>query len=72
MKFKAKAAHTINQLKIYGMHDHEAHLGDGWVQGYHVDGYIVGRFIEVNNEYTSLEYWIPVDKSTLQIVETDE
>lgn len=38
----------------------------GYVEGYYVDGFIVGDFIETNEEYTSLEWWCPVDVSTLK------
>jgi hypothetical protein len=29
--------------------------------------YIVGNFVEVNDEYTILEYWYPVERETLKM-----
>jgi len=47
----------------------EEHLDDdGYVHGYYLDGYIVGGFIEVNSEYTNLEYWVPIEEDTLRAV----
>lgn len=43
---------------------------DGSVKGYYVDGYLVGGFVEVNDEYTHLEWWIPIQKDTLQELDT--
>lgn len=50
----------------------EAKLKEGqWVHGNLVykdgDPYIVGDFIEVNEEYTILQYWYPVEKETLKM-----
>lgn len=41
---------------------------DGYVHGWYVDGFIVGGVIESTEEYVSLEYWCPVDVSTLKKV----
>ena len=38
---------------------------EGYVHGYYVDGYIVGDFAEVNEEYTHLEFWVPIEMDTL-------
>ena len=46
---------------------------DGYITGYYLKGpsgaYLVGELIEVNPEYTVLEYWVPVDVSTLEVSE---
>ena len=46
---------------------------DGYVTGYYLKGpsgaYLVGELIEVDAEYTVLEYWVPVDEGTLEVVE---
>ena len=46
---------------------------DGCVTGYYLKGpsgvYLVGELIEVDVEYTVLEYWVPVDESTLEVAE---
>lgn len=67
MRFKAKAVHPIYMLRTFGMTELSAYLGDGWFKGYYVDGYIVGGFLEIDSDHTELEYWIPIDKSTLKI-----
>lgn len=45
---------------------------DGYIEGYYLKGpsgpYLVGELIEVDQEYTVLEYWVPVDKNTLEVV----
>lgn len=72
MKFKAKPAYKRCQFAVIGFQDDEPFEGfydlldaDGYVSGYYVDGYIVGKIAEVTNEYFSPEFWCPVDKSTL-------
>ena len=46
---------------------------EGCVTGYYLKGpsgaYLVGELIEVDAEYTVLEYWVPVVESTLEVVE---
>ena len=34
-----------------------------------MDGSIVGKFTDLNDEYTNLEYWCEVDVDTLELVE---
>ena len=41
---------------------------DGYIVGWYVDGAIVGKFVEFNEEYTSLEFWCKVDVETLEVV----
>lgn len=38
---------------------------EGYVHGYYVDGYIIGKIAEVTDEYFQPEFWCPIDKSTL-------
>ncbi|MHC5215641.1 hypothetical protein ACYSNR_03170 [Enterococcus sp. LJL128] len=38
---------------------------EGYIHGYYVDGYIVGDFVDVTDEYAALEFWCEVDKDTL-------
>ena len=44
---------------------------EGCVTGYYLKGpsgaYLVGELIEVDAEYTVLEYWVPVDENTLEV-----
>lgn len=50
---------------------------EGFVTGFFVSdnnkdseiGYIVGGMIEANEDYCSLEYWVPVIKDTVVLVE---
>lgn len=68
MKFKAKP-----KLVDQNASDLDIPIdSEGYVTGYYVDGLIVGNFAEVNTEYTSLEWWCPVDVSTLVEVEGEE
>ena len=60
-KFRGKSTVNIKSMKIK--------KGD-WVEGFLVyddedNPFIVGKLIEVNDEYTILEYWIPVDPKTV-------
>ena len=41
---------------------------EGYVHGWYVDGYIVGKMLEANEEYCVLEFWCPIDKSTLAAI----
>ena len=42
---------------------------DGYLVGWYVDGAIVGKFVEFNEEYTANEFWCKVDVDTLEVVE---
>lgn len=39
--------------------------GGSWAYGVYVDGYIIDGVIEANDEYITIESWIPVDKNTV-------
>lgn len=72
MRFKAKPAYERNQDLKNGIHGTEPFEGfydildaDGYVRGYYVDGYIVGKVSEVTDEYFLPDFWCPVDKTTL-------
>lgn len=73
IKYKAKPKDTI-----MGNEDSREWLQwmldeDGYVTGYYLKGpsgaYLVGELIEVDAEYTVLEYWVTVDDSTLEVAE---
>ena len=42
---------------------------DGYIVGWYVDGAIVGKFVEFEDDYTSLEFWCNVDVETLEVIE---
>lgn len=72
MKFKAKPEFFKRVDSTVGLLEVEPFEGfyklldnDGYISGYYVDGYIVGKISEVTDEYFSPEFWCPVDKSTL-------
>ena len=71
-KFKAKPAYERHQELAISFLDDEPFEGfydlldaDGYVMGYYVDGYIIGKIAEVTSEYFYPEFWCPIDKSTL-------
>ena len=39
-----------------------------YVYGWYVDGFIVGKVMEVGDEWIALEYWVPVDPETVCLV----
>ena len=41
---------------------------DGYIRGYYVDGYIVGKVADATDEYFNPEFWCPIDKSTLAAI----
>ena len=72
MKFKARSIYTENLLKSLGMYHHPAHKGDGWFEGYYVDGYIVGGFSNLTSDKSELEFWVPIIRDTLTEVEEEK
>lgn len=42
---------------------------EGYIQGWYVDGYIVGDIVEATDEYVIHEFWCPVDKDSVEVVE---
>ena len=71
MKYKAKIKYTRDKYRLV-RHTDFLERGiidsDGYIYGYYVDGAIVGKFTDLNDEYTNLEYWCEVDISTLELV----
>lgn len=72
MRFKAKPTkeltkETVDEDLWYFMKEYVD--DEGYVYGWYVDGYIVGGMVEENEDYCSLEYWVPVIKDTVVLVE---
>ena len=71
MKYKAKIKYTRDEYRLV-IHTDFLERGiidsNGYIYGYYVDGAIVGKFTDLNDEYTNLEYWCEVDISTLELV----
>lgn len=42
---------------------------NNFIQGWYVDGYIVGPVIDVENDHIELEYWCKIDKNTLEFID---
>ncbi len=66
--------HMFKAIPILGFFDEDTppDLGkfDGtYVYGWYVDGFIVGKVMELDDEYIDLEYWVPVDPETVCLVE---
>lgn len=71
MKFKAKPKEELTEEIVdedlwYFLKEYVD--DEGYIYGWYVDGYIVGGMVEVNDEYCSLEYWVPVIEDTLVLV----
>ena len=72
MRFKAKPTEALTKEMVdedlwFFMKEYVD--DEGYIYGWYVDGYIVGGMIEANDEYCSLEYWAPVIKDTVVLVE---
>ena len=42
-----------------------------YVYGWYVDGFIVGKVMDYDDEYIALEYWVPVDPETVCLVDKE-
>ena len=72
MKYKAKIKYTRDKYRLVrytGFLERGIIDSDGYIYGYYVDGAIVGKFTDLNAEYTNLQYWCGVDVDTLELVE---
>ena len=73
VKFKARPVASIEEIKktLYYADELTALMSiideDGYAHGHYVDGFIVGEMVEANDEYCTLEYWIPVIPDTLMM-----
>lgn len=63
MNTKFKAMATINQQDL---DFHSIPHNNGWIEGYYIDGYIVGGIIEANSECVTHEWWCPIEVNTLE------
>ena len=72
MKYKAEIKYTRDKYKLVNHTDFLKRGiidSNGYIYGYYVDGAIVGKFTDLNDEYINLEYWCEVDIDTLELVE---
>ncbi|MDG4969273.1 hypothetical protein [Lactococcus lactis] len=77
MKFKAKPDMFMSGQvldNVYGTVDWlvERLDDEGYIHGYYVDGYIVGKVADATDEYFNPEFWCPIDKSTLVAIGGDD
>ena len=76
MKFRAKPLFEKDELED-GLKKEFAEFAefadfidkDGYIVGWYVDGAIVGKFFDFDEEYISLEFWCKVDVDTLEVIE---
>lgn len=68
MKYKAKSMMSLNEMAGLAIE----YEGDGYVTGYPIvsdnDAYILNGVIEVNEEYITINQWVPVFLESLQPV----
>ena len=70
MKFRAKPLFEKDELEDDLKKEFADFLDkDGYIFGWYVDGAMVGKFIDFDEEYTSLEFWCKVDVETLEVIE---
>ena len=70
MKFRAKPLFENGESKEDFRKEFAEFIDkDGYIVGWYVDGAIVGKFINFDEEYTSLEFWCKVDVDTLEVIE---
>ena len=71
MKFKAKPKEELTEEMVdedlwYFLKEYID--DEGYIYGWYVDRYIAGGMVEANDEYCSLEYWVPVIEDTVMLV----
>ena len=70
MKFRAKTLFENGENKDDFKKEFADFIDkDGYIVGWYVDGAIVGKFIDFDEQYTSLEFWCKVDVETLEVIE---
>ena len=69
MKFKAKPLWNTEEKEFLAKELAQYIDNDGYIHGWYVDGSIVGKFVEFNEEYTMNEFWCKVDIDTLEVEE---
>ena len=70
MKFRAKPLFENGESEAYFKKEFADFIDkDGYIVGWYVDGAIVGKFFDFDEEYISLEFWCKVDVDTLEVIE---
>mgnify|MGYP003606142017 CR=1 FL=1 len=70
MKFRAKPLFGKGELEDDFKKEFSDFIDkDGYIVGWYVDGAIVGKFFDFDEEYISLEFWCKVDVETLEVIE---
>lgn len=69
MKFKAKPLWKDEENEFLAKELKQYIDDNGYICGWYVDGAIVGKFVEFNEEYTVNEFWCKIDLDTLEVVE---
>ena len=70
MKFRAKPLFEKDELEDDFKKEFADFIDkDGYIVGWYVDGAIVGKIFDFDEEYISLEFWCKVDVDTLEVIE---
>ncbi|MEK0398607.1 hypothetical protein [Tetragenococcus halophilus] len=65
MKFKAKPKERFDASEELLLDLMDFLDEDGYVQGWYVDGFILGRIEESQEDFICPEFWVDIDTSTL-------
>lgn len=64
----AKAKPDLRYVTLEELKEWDYELDEqGYVTGWYADGYIIGEFTEVTEEYVAISQWCPVDVSTVTL-----
>lgn len=57
---------SLGEMAFEGLEIPKNYLSDGWFEGYYVDGYIFGDIADSDEEAFTPNFWVKVDRNTLE------